>query len=81
MHGICGTYYKVIFCHEKICNICAFQAESVHNSAVCGNKLMARDSRSGVRDAVTRQLLVEVGNCFLHDLCLFFISVGEYRKH
>lgn len=69
-----------VFRHEKICNICALQAESVHNSAVCGNKLMARDSRSGVRDAVTRQLLVEVENCFLLAIG-FFISVGEYRKH
>ena len=51
--------------------ICALQAESVHNSAVCGNKLMARDSRSGVRDAVTRQLLVEVENCFLPGHWLF----------
>ena len=47
---------------EKICDICALQAESVHNSAVCGNKHMARDLQSGVRDAVTRQLLVEVEN-------------------
>ncbi len=35
-----------------------FQAQSVENDGTCGNMLMS--SQVGARDAITRQLLVEV---------------------